>query len=168
MADANELELDLSLDDETENITNRANERITNLSSKVRDTAKERDDATAKAEAEAQARQEAEKERDFFKDFSGISAKYEGAPEYQEQIWEKVKSGYSVEDATVSVLNAEGKFTPAATVIEASPAAGGSAVTPPLSGAEKALDEMTRDEKRAQLQEAERTGELAKILARGL
>src|ERR1035437_610055 len=64
-----------------------------------------------KAAVEAEAKMAtAEKERDFFKDFSGSISKYPSANEYQDAIKEKVMSGYTVEDATVSVLAKEGKL----------------------------------------------------------
>src|SRR3990167_6846125 len=93
---------------------NKTQERITTLSSKVKKTAEQRD-AEAEARKEAEAKTVvAEQERDFFKGFSTVSTKYPAAPEYQDKIWEKVKGGYSVEDAAVSVLNAEGKLVPVA------------------------------------------------------
>ena len=152
-----------------ENITkNKVEERITSLSNKVKTTAEERDVATkAKAEAEAKAI-EMEKERDFYASFSDSATKYPGAIEYKDQIKEKVLAGYSVEDATVSVLNREGKFQPQPVNIERDIVAGGSSVNKITQQSSKSLNEMTRDEKRQALIEADNRGELEPILRRGL
>jgi hypothetical protein len=148
---AEDLDLDLNLDNEEQNINNnRAQKRFTDLSEKVKLTAQERDDlAKAKAEADVKA-EKAEKERDFYKDFSTSSAKYPGATDYQDKILEKVKSGYTVEDATVSVLNAEGKLTTPQAPRE-SPA-GGSATNSMKGEGEKTIAEMTQAERRAILE----------------
>lgn len=159
---AEELELNL---EENENI-NRAEERIKNLSSKVKLTAQERDElAAAKADLEQRA-SSLEKERDFFREFSALSSKFPGASEYQDKILEKVNAGYSPEDAAVSVLNAEGKLMPQAKEVETvpiAPAAGGSASTVIPSG-EKTPSDMSQEERRAALQEASDSGELAGII----
>ena len=145
-----ELDLDLNLDQEAENIKrNNYQLRLKDLSEKQKAALKERDEV-AQAKAEIEAREQAViKERDFYKDFSKSSEKYPGATEYQEQILEKVKSGYTVEDATVSVLNAEGKLT-ARTAPRESPA-GGSATNALKGDGNKELGEMNKDEKRAEL-----------------
>ena len=116
--------------------------------------ANEKNDAEkAKAEAEAKSAV-TEKERDFYKDFSGSISKYPSANEYQDAIKEKVMSGYTVEDATVSVLAKEGKLG----TIQAPPPprespAGGSASNQISSGGNKTVSEMSRDEKRQALQD---------------
>lgn len=160
----NENELDLELEGNDEEKLTRAQTRNKNLSEKVKLTATERDEATKKAEeAEAKA-QAALKDVDFFKNFNSLSAKYEGANEYQDKIREKVMAGYEIEDATVAVLNKEGKFI--APPPPASPRenpAGGSANNT-TSGGEKNLADMTKDEKFAKLQEAGMEGELRKVL----
>jgi hypothetical protein len=155
---ADELELDLS---EGQDI-DRTEVRIKNLSSKVKETASERDEATKKAEEAELARQAAEKDRDFYKDFSGMASKYPGAPEFQDAILEKVRNGYSVEDATVSVLNSEGKLLPQAEqAVQHESVAGGSAVTAPFSIGTKTLAEMSLDEKRDVLVELEKRGDIS-------
>lgn len=159
---AEELELEL----EDSNI-NKTEERIKNLSTKVRDTASERDEAKAKADTEAQARLAAEKERDFFKNLSTLTGKFPAASEFSNDIWDKVKAGYSEEDAAVAVLNAKGKLMPQ--TIESAPlesAGGGSAVVN-LPNGEPSLETMTREEKRQALMDIEKEGELTKILRRG-
>ena len=145
-------ELDLDLDNEDENIkNNKVERRIKDLSEKVKLTSEERDElAQAKVKAEEE-RDIANKERDFFKDFSTSASKYQGATEYQDKIWEKVKLGYTVEDATVSVLNAEGKFTPTAQESSKESPAGGSATNSMKGDGDKTVSEMTQAEKREEL-----------------
>jgi hypothetical protein len=157
---ADELELDLDLEDQ--NLNNRAESRIKDLSSKVRDTAKERDEAKEALEAAAAEKAALEKERDFFATFTDTATKFPGASEYKDAIKEKVLAGYSVEDATVAVLNAEGKLAPQ---VERAPepapaAAGGSAPTNLPSSGTKVLGEMTRDEKRAEVEAAIGRGDI--------
>lgn len=160
------LELDLELDG-NENI-NKSEERIKSLSSKVRDTAKERDterEARETAEAKATA---AEKRAEFLESFAGVSATQPNAVEFKDAIQEKVLAGYTVEDATAAVLVAEGKYTPPAVEMSVEQAAGGSASNPPLQGAEKPVGEMSQEERRAQLIEADKRGEVSQILQRGV
>lgn len=151
--------LDLDLDNDQ--IT-RDTKRIQSLSSKVAEASKERDDATAKAAAEADRASSLEKERDFYASFSQNVTKYPAASEYQDKIKEKVLAGYSQEDAIVSVLNAEGKFSPTAPAPAApAPAAGGSApIALPTEGS-KSPAEMSRDERRNALMEAEKRGDIS-------
>lgn len=151
-------ELDLNTDD----TINRTQERIKDLSSKVKETSEARDAANAKVETETAARLTAEKERDFYSSFSESVVKYPGASEYKDKIKEKVLAGYSTEDATVAVLNSEGKLTPSAPPVQTpAPAAGGSAVNQLPTGETKPVSEMTRDEKRQALFEAEKRGDIS-------
>lgn len=154
-------ELDLELLDENINNSNKVENRIKDLSQKVKDTSTERDELKAKAQAEADARLAAEKERDFFKDFSAQSSKYPAAVAHQDKILEKVKSGYSMEDATVSVLNAEGQFTPQPKTVERVEVAGGSAVNQPNMGGDKTVAQMTQAERRQALEDAQSRGDLS-------
>lgn len=158
-----ELELDL---EGSEDI-NKTELRIKNLSSKVRDTSAERDEAkaaAAKAQAEAES---AAKERDFFKGFSAISEKFPGASEFQDQILEKVNAGYSQEDAAVSVLNANGRLQPQqqqAPTQQPITAGGGSAATVLPDTASRPVSEMTQAERREALLDPDRQAELESIL----
>lgn len=155
------MDEELNLDLGSEEIT-RKDKRIESLSSKVKETSTERDEAKAKAEEAEAARLSAEKERDFYANFSDMVPKYQSASEYKDKIKEKVMAGYSVEDATVAVLNAEGKLVPAAPVIETPPpAAGGSATYTLPTGGAKSVSEMSRDDKRNALIEAEKRGDIA-------
>lgn len=155
-------ELDNNLE-QNENI-NKTEERIKDLSSKVKLTAQERDElATAKTELESQ-NKTLEKERDFYQSFSQNSAKFPKATEHIDEIKAKVLSGYSPEDAIVSVLNAKGELLPQDSgPVSMGPIAGGSAQTN-LVGGEKSPSEMSREEMRAKLVEADKTGELAEAI----
>lgn len=157
-----DLELDLEELDNDINNQNRVEKRIKDLSSAVKMTSEERDAERAKAQEAEAARIAAEKERDFFKDFSATSSKYPGASEYLEDIKNKVMSGYTVDDATVATLAAQGKLNIAAPQEPRETVAGGSAVnqlTP--SGSSKTIGEMTQEERRAKLVEAERAGDIS-------
>jgi hypothetical protein len=152
---------DLELDLEDENIT-RDKKRLESLSNKVKETSTERDEAKAAAEAAEQAKLQAEKERDFFSGFSDTVTKYPQASEHKDAIKEKVLSGYSVEDATVAVLHAEGKFAP---TVEQTPqagaAAGGSAPTALPDTGTKSVAEMDQSERRALLVDFEKKGDIS-------
>lgn len=160
---AEELEQSSQDNSQNENI-NRAEERIKDLSSKAKTFAQERDEAAAKAQAEAEARQTAEKERDFFKEFSNLTSKHPGAAEYQDKILEKVKAGYTPEDATVSVLNAEGKLSPITGPSVAPANAGGGSASTVIPSGERGADQMTQQERREALLKANETGELADVI----
>lgn len=166
MNDEEDLDLTTELEPDKRN-----DKRYKDLADKVKTTAEERDqiaEEKAKAEAEAQA---AKKEAEFYKGFNTVASKYEGANEYQDKILEKVNAGYDIEDATVAVLNKEGKFNPERSEPSVSPQspAGGSATTTMTSGDEKPINEMSRDEKREALEQIEReSGGVSQILRRGL
>lgn len=148
-------ELDLDLNLEEQNI-NKTQERIQNLSGKVKEQASIAEKARADALAAEERANAAEKKAEFLDSFTGVSAKYPGAVEFKDAIQEKVLKGYSVEDATVSVLNAENRFTPAPQAEvhqQSAQAAGGSAPTQIPSSGSKELHEMSRDEKRAAVME---------------
>lgn len=155
-----ELELDLN---EDQTITNGAQARIKDLSSKVKNTADERDQAKAAAEASETARIAAEKERDFYANLSIHTNKFPNASEHIEEIKEKVMGGYSTEDAIVSVLNAKGALMPQQeeTVISG-PIAGGSAPTQLDTGS--LTSNMTQEERRTKLMEADGRGELVEAI----
>lgn len=155
---ADELDLELELDENQENI-NKVEKRIKSLSEKVKLTSEERDELKGLNENLTQEKESISKERDFFKDFNGISAKYQGANEYQDKIWEKVKSGYDVEDATISILAKEGKYTPSQPKQDIGNFAGGSATTSMQGGDKKAPHEMSQDELRNELLGLEAKGE---------
>lgn len=151
-------------------INNKVEKRIKDLSEKVRLTSEERDEKDGLLKTRETELATANKERDFFKDFASSSSRYPNAAEYQDAIKEKVMAGYSVEDATVSILAKEGKlqnYTPPAPKQD-SPA-GGSATNQISTGGDKSLKEMSREEKRAALMDAEDSeGGVSNILRRNL
>lgn len=140
----------------------KAKNRFEKLSEKVIITSKERDDAIAKAKSESDARISSEKERDFYKDFSANSSKYPNASQFQDKIFEKVKAGYSTEDAMVSVLAKEGKLTSEPIQQRQNQVEGGSA--PTNFEGNKSIQDMTIAEKLSALTDADKTGELANAL----
>ncbi len=127
-----------------ETVVTPAQERITELSDKVKTTATERD--TEKA-----ARETAEKERDFYAGFSDVVATNPAAASHKDDILAKVKSGYTVEDATYAVLGKAGKLGTQKPIAPQSPAGGSAVVTPPQGGS-KTPNEMTQAERRAALE----------------
>lgn len=153
MADE-ELELDLGDEDIT-----RKDNRIKSLSDKVKLTSQERDTIAKAKEEETLARANAEKERDFYKGFNPMTTKYPGSADFQEKILEKSKLGLDIEEATLLVMAKEGKYTPPPVKEEKESAAGGSATTGLPGGGSKSLSEMSREEKRAALVEAETRGD---------
>lgn len=137
---------------------NKVEKRIKDLSEKVRLTSEERDELKKLSDEKDTKLNEATRERDFFKGFSTVVSKHPAASEHQDDILAKVKSGYSVEDATYAVLGAAGKLGGTQQPIVDNPA-GGSAVTQHPSS-EKGVGELSRDEKRAKLLEAEQRGDI--------
>lgn len=154
-----ELNLDLD-EDQSKEIISRKDKKINSLSEKLGTTEKEKADLVkAKEDAEAKANA-LQKDADFFKGFSEVSSKYQGASEYQDKIREKVMAGYDVEDATISILAKEGKYQAApAPEPKREMAAGGSAAIGITDSVEKPYNKMTRDEMRSQLLEMEQKGE---------
>jgi hypothetical protein len=157
----NEEELELQAQAEITN-KNTVEDRMKNLS-KAKLEAEAKAEAEAKSRAEAEAKvQTAEKERDFYASFSDSISKYPSANEHKDAIKEKVMSGYTVEDATVSVLAKEGKLGS----VQAPPPprqspAGGSASNQIGSNGSKPLGEMTREEKRQAILDAESRGDIS-------
>lgn len=135
--------------------------RFETLSEKVILTSKEKDVAEDKAKAESDRASKAEKERDFYKDFSKISVKYPQANDHQDKILEKVNAGYSMKDATISVLDDAGQLMPITAgtqTIRPSNIAGGSAANSMIDYGDKSPGEMTQDERRNALMQAEKEG----------
>lgn len=121
----------------------RAEERITQLSDKVKTEAEARQKAeTEKADAERRAA--------FAEGFVDIVTTQPAAKDHKDEIKEKVLKGYSVQDATFAVLGAAGKLNgiPA----PAPQVAGGSAATAMPQGGQKEIKDMTQAERRAELE----------------
>lgn len=147
--------------DDIINEPSEAEKRIKQLSGKVKEQA-EAAEAAQKATAEAQEKATAaEKKAQFLEGFSDAVAENPAVREFKSDIEAKVMSGYSMEDATYAVLGKAGKLNSQAET-SYSPA-GGSATTNVSSAPEKALGDMTQQERRAELEN--RQGELADILA---
>ena|SRR3990167_4963856 len=156
MADELDLEqLDNEIDKE-----NRVEKRIKDLSEKVRLTAEERDAEKKKLEELTSNSANLQRERDFYASFSDVVSTNPAAKDHKEDILAKVKSGYTVEDATYAVLGKAGKLNQPQPVVE-NPAGGAAAVNQSASGGEKPISEMTREEKRNALLEAEKRGEIS-------
>jgi hypothetical protein len=122
----------------------RAEERIIDLSAKVKV------EAEARATAEA-ARSEAEKRATFAESFVDIIAANPAAKEFKADIQAKVMAGYTPKDAAWAVLGEAGKLGVPAPAAPESPA-GGSATTAMNGNATKSVSEMTQEERRSQLE----------------
>jgi len=96
----------------------------------------------------------------FENDFNKVTNKYPNAPELKDKIKEKVDAGIPIEDASVIVLNAEGKLITREEMIAAEAAhnsIGGSMDTQPPRGS-KRPEEMTTEELRNELIKEEAKG----------
>lgn len=154
------LDLDLDTPSEEQEKINKTEKRIKDLSEKVKLTATERDELKAAKELAETEKAAALKDAEFFKNFNTVASRHQGATEYQDKIREKVLAGYDLEDATISILAKEGKYTPPApTPLPKESPAGGSAPTTLKSG-EKTIGDMTQDERRSLLLEAEKRGDI--------
>lgn len=124
---------------------NPTQERITQLSDKVKTTAQERDEALAKAAT-------AERKAAFAEGYADIVATNPAAKEFKADIEAKVNGGYTVQDATFAVLGAAGKLGNVVKAPEPVMPAGGSAPTGLPQGGTKTVAEMTQAERREQLE----------------
>ena len=158
MTDQNELDLE-QLDKEIEG-ENRVEKRIKDLSEKVRLAAEERDVGKRKLEEESTRASGLQKEVEFLNSFGDQLSKHPDASPFRDKIKEKVLKGYSIEDATISTLASEGKLSPKEVQMD-NVAGGSAAVNQPITGVQKTVSEMSRDEKRAKLLEAEQRGEIS-------
>ncbi len=134
---------------------------------RVRNSITAKKEAEAKAEAADKARVEAEaklatmeKETKFLNSFTDVTAKFPTASEFKDKIKEKVMSGYSVDDAAISILVAEGRYTPPVQPVQKENVAGGSAPNQIVQTPNKSVQEMTSAERWAALGEAERRGDI--------
>src|SRR3990167_6601315 len=160
---ADEIDLDQLDADLVER--NRVEKRFNDLSEKVRLTSEERDEKDKLLKEQGDKNSELQKERDFYAGFSDVVSSNPAAKDHKDDILAKVKSGYTVEDATFAVLGKAGKLGQSGQpTIPAPPKpenpAGGSAINQPTTGGQKPLNQMTREEKRAALVEAEARGDL--------
>lgn len=130
---------------------NPTEKRIKDLSGKVATTARERDEALLKAEQAAKAAQ-------FAESFVDIVTANPAAKDFKDQIREKVMGGYTPQDAAFAVLGAAGKL--GQNMAPIAPPTGGSAPTALNIPATKAIGEMSRDELRNALLEAQKRGDI--------
>lgn len=140
---------------------NRVEKRIKDLSDKVKLTAGERDELKRLADQKDAENASLKRDNDFLNSFGDVLGKHPEASSYRDAIREKVLKGYSVEDATVSTLASEGKLSFPKKEVKVDNVAGGSAVNQQVSGGEKPISELSREEKRARLMEAETRGEIS-------
>lgn len=159
MADEDILDLE-SLDNDIEKHS-KVEKRIKDLSEKVRLTSEERDEKD-KLLTQAQAEKEVlQKERDFLNSFGDALAKHPKAAQFKDEIKEKVLKGYSVEDAAISTLASKGEFSqPQKEATVENPAGGSAAVNQSVTDGQKTPAQMSREEKRAALMEAEQKGDI--------
>lgn len=125
--------------------------RIKQLSEKVRLTSEERDEKERLFKEESEKRATIEKERDFYAGFSDVVSQNPAAKDHKDDILAKVKSGYTVEDATFAVLGKAGKLGVQLQQVSTPQVAGGSASTAMPQGGQKTPGEMTQQERRDQL-----------------
>lgn len=153
------LDLELESDfeaDEAKKQQDRALKRNKDLSDKLKA------EAEAKAQAEAE-REQAKKEAEFYKGFNTMISKYPQSSELQDKIKEKVMAGYDIEDATVSILNKEGKFVPQEPPAPPASPAGGSATNTITQPEDKTPENMSLEEKRQALMDND--AELRRIIS---
>lgn len=135
--------------------------RIKQLSEKVRITSEERDEKDRLLAEKGTENTEIARERDFYQGFSDVVATNPAAKDHKDEILSKVKSGYTVEDATFAVLGKAGKLNQTVERVDTQHIAGGSAGITPPQGGNKSVNEMSRDEKRQALIEAQDRGDIA-------
>lgn len=157
-----EQDIDLAvLDSEEEDKARQIKGRINQLSEKLRMSSEEKEELAKAKDALELEKTSALKERDFYASFADATAKYPDASSYKDAIKEKVMAGYTVEDATISTLAKEGKLTGAPQQqVEREVVAGGSATNPPSQGGAKPINEMSREELRQALVDAEQRGDI--------
>lgn len=123
----------------------RAQERITELSDKVKTEAEARVAAEQKAAI-------AERKAAFAEGFTDIVSTHPVAKEFKADIQAKVEAGLSVQDATYAILGAAGKLGGSTPPPPANPAGGSAPTQLPASGADKPIAEMTQAERRERLE----------------
>ena len=121
----------------------RAQERITQLSEKVK-TEAEAKEAALKEKADADRRAL------FAEGYADFVTAHPAAQEFKDQIREKVNAGMSVDDAGYAILGKAGKLN--APKAEPQNPAGGSAATVLPGNPTKSPGEMTQAERRAELE----------------
>ena len=109
----------------------RSNKRIKDLADKTTQLVREKEELAQKHEVEKAELLKAKSDAEFRANFMEMGSKYPQSKEFEADIKAKVSSGYTLEDATVSVLASKGILGTAPTRQEQiSSSAGGSADTP--------------------------------------
>lgn len=151
-------ELDNELNNPSED--SESQKRIRQLSGKVKEEAEAKAAAEqAKAEAEAKAK-EAEQRAAFAEGFADVLSTHPAAKDFKADIQSKVMGGMALEDATFAVLGKAGKLGAPAPEPAPSPAGGSASVAPPQGGAKSPM-QMTQEERRQALLEAEQRGDIS-------
>lgn len=141
---------------------NKVEKRIKDLSEKVRLTSEERDEQKRILEERENRIKELERENSFNSGYADMLSTHPAAKDHKDDIKAKVLSGYSIEDATFAVLGKAGKIgQPEPKPIVHENPAGGSAVNAFPSSGEKTLSQLSREEKRQKLIEAEQRGDIS-------
>lgn len=155
------LETQPSNELERQNQETEAQKRIKQLSEKVRLTSEERDEKDNLLKERDTKIAELERENVFNSGFVDVLTTHLAAKDHKDEIKAKVLSGYTVEDATFAVLGKAGKLgQPQASHEPANPAGGSASTTLPQGGTKK-FEDMSREEKREALMQAEREGGIA-------
>ncbi len=153
-----ELNLDLDTIEANAQEKLQTKDRFAKLTEKGLEAERKAQEAEAKAQTESQRAAKAEKDLEFYKSFSQISSKYQGASEFQDQIKERVDKGYDPEDAAIAVLGREGRLGQAPQATYQPNVAGGSAQTNLGDGGSKDIKDMSSAEKAEALMQMEREG----------
>ncbi len=132
-----------------QNHETRTNQRINELSEKVKLTSQERDEKDRLLKESGEKIATLEKENAFNSGFSDVLGTHSAAKDHKDEIKAKVLAGYTVEDATYAVLGKAGKLGGAAPV--QAQVGGGSADTTITQTSNKTVQEMSLSEKRDQL-----------------
>jgi hypothetical protein len=148
-------ELDATLEQPSE-----AEKRIKQLSDKVKLSETEKDELKKLSDEKDAKIATLERENEFNSGFADTVASTPQAKEFKDDIKAKVLSGYSLEDATYAVLGKAGKLNQSSRENLESPA-GGSATTAVTQSGKKSIKEMTPEERRQALVEAEQKGDIA-------
>lgn len=168
MADEDLIDLE---DNAQSPVEDKSDNRLRNLANKVRTVAEERDAALKEKQLQQEEIQKTKREVEFYKGLGAIATQNPAVLEYQEQIMDKVvNNGYSIEDAAVSILVKENKYQPPMSnpqpIVE-SPA-GGTSPNAFRGGGEKSVGDMTQEERRNALLQAEADGgAISQLLRRG-
>lgn len=134
--------------------------RVNELSGKIRGLSEAADLEKKNREAAETKTAEVERERDFYQGFAEVLSTNPAAKDHKDEILTKVKSGYTVEDATYAVLGKAGKLGQPTPDPEMTPT-GGSATTTPPQGGSKSIQEMTREERKQAVIDAEKRGDIS-------